>query len=185
MKNFIATLIFAGILYSVFGGSGDSPSTTREGVPSEGKSVVTKNSNTEDISSLPEDDISPYGELAEIFNFGSDGTDLQRATTLKDLKGKIVKWSLTVYDISEISDGKYRVLTDSGVEVKFSNDKAKIYYKEVSTNVVLTVNSTAGKKKLLSLKTGNKICIKGRLTGDTTIRALDIKPAVLCEDENL
>jgi hypothetical protein len=150
---------------------------------SKSSSTANKKLTPNDISSLVADDISPYGDLAEIFTLGSNATDLQRTDALKKLKGKIVKWTLTVYEVSKTSDKNYRILTASALKFKDVGDRREIYNEEVSANIYLTVNSYEGDNMLLTLKTGSKICIKGVLTGNSTLRALDIEPAILCQED--
>lgn len=142
-----------------------------------------KKSPLENLIASPVDQVSPTGELAELFNLGSDRTDLQRSEALKKLKGKVIKWNLTVYEISAVSGDKYRVQTDSGFDVKRVDEKLRLFSNEVSTEIIVTAKSESDKNKMLSFKTGNKICIKGQLTGDTTFRLLEINPAILCTSE--
>lgn len=151
---------------------------------SSSENIKLKNiSDANDLVKYKEDQISPTGELAELFNLGSDRTNLQRSEALKKLKGKVIKWNLTVYEISAGSDDKYRVQTDSGFDVKRLDEKLRLFNNEVSTEIIVTAKSESDKNKMLSFKTGDKICIKGQLNGDTTFRLLKINPAILCTSE--
>ena len=46
------------------------------------------------------DKISPSGELYQIYSLGSNYTDLQRDNMTKELKDKIVQWTLPVFVVS-------------------------------------------------------------------------------------
>ena len=60
------------------------------------------------------DKISPSGELYQIYSLGSNYTDLQRDNMTKELKDKIVQWTLPVFEVSKLSENKYKIQTDSG-----------------------------------------------------------------------
>ena len=45
---------------------------------------------------------------------GSNYTDLQRDNMTKELKDKIVQWTLPVFEVSKLSENKYKIQTDSG-----------------------------------------------------------------------
>lgn len=108
-------------------------------------------------------DLVPQGELANMFNLGSDNTDLQRENKLKEITGKIVQWQLPVYEISK-SDDEYKVQT-SGGDV-------------VGTFIYITTRNDQDKQIIEALKTGDTISFKGRIY-DTSVRYLEIKPAIL------
>ena len=104
-------------------------------------------------------------KLAPIFRFGSDYTNLQREDTLSQIKDKVIEWTIPVYEIERIKDGLYRItsIDDDGFGLV----------------IVLTTNSQDEKNLIHSLKTGSRLSIKGVLTGETTMRALDIEPAII------
>lgn len=107
--------------------------------------------------------ISPTGELAAMFNLMSDNTDLQRENKFKELKGKVVEWTLPVYEVQK--DGEvYEVQTEA--------DEA------VGAFVYITALNTQEKAEIEGLKTGSSISFKGVIS-DVTLRSLEIKPAIL------
>lgn len=127
--------------------------------------------------------ISPSGELAELFFFGTDSTDLQRQSKLAELKGSVVRWNLTVFEIQKISEKSYLVSTGADPKITDILDNPRILNQEVSTQTVISLIGPNDLNDLMSYKTGDKICIKGQLTGSTTFRHLDIKPAILCKHD--
>jgi hypothetical protein len=62
-------------------------------------------------------DLKPTGDLADIFNLNSDHTDLQRDNKENEIKGKIVDWTLTVYEVSKSGKDTYRIQTKSDVNI--------------------------------------------------------------------
>lgn len=110
-------------------------------------------------------DISPRGELAKMFNIGSQYTDLQREEMLEKLAGKMIHWELPLYEISKIDQFNYKIIT-SGRGV-------------VDCVIYLTTMTSTQNADLRELKTGDMIKIKGMLTGKTFMRSLIIKPAIL------
>ncbi len=111
--------------------------------------------------------IDPHGELADIFTLGSKYTDLQRESKEKELKNKIVDWTLPVFEVKLINkDSKiYKVQTSSQGH-------------NVGTFVRIQALDEGDENLLANLKTGDMIHFKGKITG-TSIRNLDIDPAVL------
>ena len=132
MKSIISIVIFVIVYYFFIADDKKSHNVTNVAVAE--KAPVKNKTQLYELISAKEDEISPYGELADLFNLGSDGTDLQRSEVLKGLKGKIIKWNLTVYEISKISDDKYRVHTNSGFDVKMVNDQIKVFGKDFNLN---------------------------------------------------
>lgn len=114
--------------------------------------------------------IRPDGEVAEIFSFGSNHTDLQRDQMLKNLTGKVVLWSLPVYDVEE-SNGGYRVQTKSNVGFMFGAGL-------VSAFVHINEHSPQDREFLSALKEGDVITFKGVIAG-LSMRHLVIRPAML------
>ena len=111
--------------------------------------------------------LSPTGELAGMFSLMSDHTDLQRDNKEKEITGKIVDWTLPVYEVQKKSDDRgdqYRIQTSSG--------------SSVGTFVNLWSRSESEKSRIESLKTGDLIRIKGRISG-TLMRNISIDDAVL------
>ena len=115
--------------------------------------------------SKPTLDVPPSGELAALFRLGSDHTDIQRRRKLDSLKGAHVRWALPIYEIRLESEGNYRVQT-TGDET-------------VGTIISLRTRNAQEKRLVESLKTGEVIAFDGVITGETTLRHLEIKPAIL------
>lgn len=122
------------------------------------------------VEASPELSVQPTGEIAEIFKVMSDYTDIQRSNKLKELKNKIVVWNLTVYNINK-----------AGKKYVIQTEPKGIKQEEVSTIITLTPINENQITMIESLKTGDKIKIKGILTGGSTMRALEISPAIFHE----
>lgn len=122
---------------------------------------------------LAKEDVSlqPDGELAAIFDIGSDYTDLQRDNKEKEIKGKVVVWSLPVYEVNK-SGSHYKIQTSS----KTGLVGGKPF---VGTFIELTAQGPEEEAFLANIKTGDIVTIKGKLTGDTTLRNIEIEPAIL------
>lgn len=137
--------------------------------------VVTKVSDdnaVQDLQSAPVTTLTPTGELAEIFAFGTDYTDIQRENKLKEIKGSVVAWQLPVYEVKR--DGEdYRIQTQN--PKTFGKDEAI-----VPAIITLTTMSEEDKAFIESLKTGDTISFKGKIY-DAKLRHLLIKPAYLHE----
>ncbi len=56
------------------------------------------------IATAKASDIAPDGELAKMFSFFSDATEIQRAEKERQIRGKVVQWRLPVYNVTERSD---------------------------------------------------------------------------------
>jgi hypothetical protein len=107
--------------------------------------------------------VQPTGELADIFSLMSEYTNLQRENKFKELKGNVVEWRLTVYEVSRHGDG-YKIQT-GGIG-------------EVGTFVHLKARDDTDKKRIEAMKTGDKISIRGVIK-DTFIRSFVLDPALL------
>jgi len=115
-------------------------------------------------------DLNPQGELAAIFSFGGNNTDLQRENKLKEITGKVVQWQLPVYDIKKSGNG-YRVQTQ-GTVGEFMGSPV------VGTFISITPRDDQEKQSIEAMKTGDTILFKGRIK-DSTMRHLEISPAIL------
>jgi len=104
------------------------------------------------------------GELAQLFKMGSEHTDIQRENKEKEITGKIVHWTLPVYDVKKSGKG-YRIQTKSTTSA-------------AGTFVTLIPRDDAERAQIEGLKEDNRLTVKGRITG-TTMRNIDINPAVL------
>ena len=119
----------------------------------------------EKIESAQPAKVSPTGELAELFSFGSENTDIQRDNMEKEIDGKIVQWSLPVFEVKKRDEKLYRVQTRSGSG-------------NVGTFLTLQARSSDDVAYIENLKTGSIIRFKGRIDG-VSIRNIDIDPAIL------
>ncbi len=103
--------------------------------------------------------------LASIFSIGSKYTDLQREEAEKEIKGKIVQWTLPVYEVRRISDRHYKVQTSSRTET-------------IGTFIHIRNPSPEDTSKLIKFKTGDKITVKGKIDG-VSLRNVELDPAIL------
>ncbi len=110
------------------------------------------------------------GELAKAFNLNSKFTDIQRENLLTQIKGKVVVWVVEVYEVEKKNNKKYKIQTRSGLSS--SND-------DVGTYIDLYIQNDEQSKFIEELKTGERIRIKGVLTGESILRSLVISPAIL------
>lgn len=116
-----------------------------------------------ELAAMPAAPLSPTGELAATFNMMSDSTDLQRENKLKEITGKVVEWTLPVYEV-ERDGNEYEVQTSAGGAV--------------GTSISLTPRNDQDKAVIEGLKTGSLISIKG-IIKESSMRHLVIKPAIL------
>jgi len=108
-------------------------------------------------------DISPHGELAEIFLPMSKHTDIQRENKEKEITGKVVQWELKVYEVDKLSEDKYKIQTQTDSET-------------LGTFVYVQVRNAQEKSFLESLKTDDFVTVKGKIDG---VSMRNINPAVL------
>ncbi len=114
--------------------------------------------------------LNPTGELAELFAVMSDRTDIQRDNKLAELKGKVVLFKLPVNDIRK-SGEKYKISTQSIIP--------KTTKKILSVYGEIYPRSDAEKQRLESASSGEYIQIQGRITGNTTMRKLELDPIIV------
>ncbi len=126
--------------------------------------------NRDDISAF-----TPDGELAEAFNLNSKYTDVQRENLLKKINGKAVIWVVEVYEVKKENSVLYNIQTSGGLGMNKSN---------VGTFIELTSRSQHESEFIEALKTGERIRIKGVLNGESILRSLIIKPAILWYPES-
>jgi hypothetical protein len=119
--------------------------------------------------------LSPYGELAEMFNFGSKNTDLQRENKLKEITGKVVQWQLPVYEVKSSGNG-YRIQTNTSVKLGMYGGNTP-----VGTFIKVTARNEIEKRFIEAIKTGDIVTFKG-IIKDTTMRNIEIEPAILVLD---
>lgn len=121
------------------------------------------------------DAISPQGEIAEIFSIGSDFTDLQRQLKFKEIQGKVIEWRLPVYEVKQSGDG-YTIQTSGRAKGEMFGPKY------IGTFLRITPRSEDDRRFVERIKTGDYIKVKGVIE-DVTMRNLDIKPAIIVDDE--
>jgi hypothetical protein len=108
-------------------------------------------------------ELRPDGDLRDKFTFGSEFTDVQRENTEKEITGKIVEWTLTVYEVRRSGDN-YEVSTiESG---------------KVGTDVTLHPQSDSERQRIEALKEKDVITVRGYIKG-TFMRDIAIDPAIL------
>ena len=117
-----------------------------------------------DVSKLTPSGLLPSGELARVFSFPTEYTDLQREEKEHELKGIIVQWKLPIYDISPGSSSFYRVQTLSGNGL-------------VGTFCYVKPQNEIERHFLIKLKTGDYITCKGVISG-VSMRHIEIRPAI-------
>lgn len=138
-----------------------------------GKNSGPKEDPLEVLAKTPADtSLEASGDLAALFNLNSDGTDLQRDNKLKELKDKVVVWTLPVYDVKKKGD-HYKIQTKSSINLNGRSQGPVAAWLEV---FVQTPDEDA---VIASIHTGDLLTFKGRLSGKTTMRALEISPVVL------
>jgi hypothetical protein len=100
------------------------------------------------VTKLTASGLLPSGELARMFSFLSEYTDLQREEKGRELKGVVVQWRLPVYDVSSGPGSFYRVQTSAGNG-------------GVGTFCYVKPQNEDERKFLVGLKTGGYITCKG------------------------
>jgi len=107
--------------------------------------------------------LSPPDDLVDALSFFSDSTEIQKDEVKDSFRGKLVQWTLPVWDVSKNDDG-YTIQTSSSAEVA------------IFCNV-----ETASADELAfvkDLKEGDMITCKGIVSG-YTLGNVNISPAVL------
>jgi RNA polymerase subunit RPABC4/transcription elongation factor Spt4 len=134
--------------------------------PSKEQREQRDNAQLEQLAEAPVSDISPHGELAEIFAFGSKYTDIQRENKEKEITGKVIQWKLKVYEVKKSSEDIYIIQTASDSDT-------------VGTLADISVRNAQEKSSIESLKTGDFVTVKGKIDGVSALRHITIDPAVL------
>lgn len=135
-------------------------------------------SQLEKLDQAQASELSPSGELAVMFTFGNDYTDLQRQLKLKEIQGKIVEWKLPVYNVTQ-AGGKYLITTRSSADGILPS-KTNL----VSTILTITPRDARDINVIEGLKTGDYVKVKG-VIDDVALRVLRIEPAVLVKESPL
>lgn len=122
------------------------------------------------VESSKVDNIKPIGTLYDMFSYGSTYTDIQRENMEKELIGKIIQWTLPVYEVNK-EESVYTIDTSDSI-LSFSNKNS------IETRIKLYPKNEQEMLYIEKLKTGNKITIKGKITG-VSMRVLEIDYARL------
>lgn len=112
-------------------------------------------------------DLLPHGDLANKFNLMSEHTDIQRENTEKEIIGKVVQWSLPVYEIKKIDLG-YRVQTQTQTD----------FYTAVGSIIEISPRNDQERSEIETLTEGDTISFKGYIKG-VSLRHIEISPALL------
>lgn len=167
----VIVIICVGLLYFIFssGGSGsDNPKSPIETVvptppPPDPLQV---------LSETPPSNLEPGGELYEVFRYGTDHTDVQRENKEREITGLIVQWSLPVYEVYR-KDYGYKITTSGAAGTIFD---PKLY---VSTEIHIQPRNSSEVSYIESLKTGDMITFKGKISGVGSFRYIVIDPCIL------
>lgn len=113
-------------------------------------------------------DINPNGELAELFSVLSENTDIQRDNMEKELTGKVVQWTLPVFDVNISNEKKniYRVQTSA------KNNT-------VGTLITLHARNSDEVTFIEGLIEDSLITVKGEIAGASITRSIQIENARL------
>lgn len=173
----IILLIFILLVYAVFSiDVKTSPKTTNTlHLPGNQAATQPYVSPLDRLAQAEPQAISPQGELAEIFTYGSDFTDLQRQLKFKEIQGKVVEWRLPVYEVKQSGDG-YTIQTSGQAKGDLFGPKY------IGTFLRITPRNEDDRRFVERIKTGDYIKVKGVIE-DVTMRNLDIKPAIIVDDE--
>jgi hypothetical protein len=132
--------------------------------PSKEEQTRQREQTLAQISKAKVDDISAI-DMGNLFNMMSKNTDIQREKKEKETIGKIIQWSLPVYEVKQYGDyykiqtsGKYNGVVGTFITIYPRNEQEKAYIEALKTDDILTV--------------------KGRITG-TFMRNINIEDALL------
>lgn len=109
--------------------------------------------------------LSPDGELADMFKAGSRYTDLQRQRKLQELKGRIVRWTTKVHEVSSMGAHRFRIIPEPGGPLGML--------------VHVTVLGDADERYIESLKPGDRFTFTGMFAGRELFRQLVLDPAII------
>ncbi len=132
--------------------------------PSKEERAAKQTQIISELESATAADISPQGELAKAFSFNSEYTNVQRENLENDIKGKIVQWTLPLYEVKKNDSGYTLQTSDTNNTVGVF---ARVHIREESERDYIE-----------SLKTGASITLKGKITG-TFLRNIELKPAIV------
>ena len=149
------------------------------------------------LSSEPLASISPES-LLPIFALGGKGTELQRDNALRNIQGKVVSWKLKIYEIKKLDENTVGISTLPGEDLSSLSFEESLRMlareldnpdystwilgqqknRNVGALVYLTLHANEW-SQLVNARTDDWIHIRGRLTGKSALRSLEISPAVL------
>lgn len=111
-------------------------------------------------------DILPDGKLYEMFKLNSQYTDVQRENELQNLKGRMVSWECSIYEVGKIDDKHYIVYP------KPSDGQVDLILEVV-------VRNEDEPKYIESLTTGSRFAFTGMFSGKDFMRSLILDPVIL------
>lgn len=113
--------------------------------------------------------------LCELFEFGSDNTDLQREEAVEEMLGAVVEWAVEVYEVQKSNDSTFRVLTNHCAgPSRAPRVEARLF--------VSTAEDHALVRKL---KTGSVVQIRGRIAGVDGLRFIELDPSAIATGTTL
>lgn len=111
-------------------------------------------------------DILPDGKLYEMFKLNSQYTDVQRENELQNLKGRMVSWECSIYEVGKIDDKHYIVYPKPSDE-------------QVDLILEVVVRNEDEAKYIESLTTGSRFAFTGMFSGKDFMRSLILDPVIL------
>lgn len=116
-----------------------------------------------DIEKASPANLTPSGEIAAMFSMMSKNTDIQRENKEKEIIGKIVQWTLPVYEVRVTNEEKgiYKIQTSGSGNT-------------VGTFLEVHARDAGERSKIEALVTGSRVTVKGKITG-TSMRNIQIE----------
>ena len=159
----IIIIVGVSVLGAIFGPSKEDQAKTK---------ADAKNAIIEQLSNAKPSALQPDGEIGDMFRGTSDYTKIQVEKKAEEIKGSIVEWELPVAEISEASDGRYKIQLRSKGSGKNSVIGGFVY---------VTPKNDADVKRIEALKEDNYIKIRGILKDIGTFLGASIDPAILVD----
>lgn len=172
MKKFLIIVAILGVV-----GIGGCVAVTTLFVGGAANAVVEASKEREEalkakIASLADEsqvsELSPSGELAQIYMLGSETTDLARDAKTEEILGKVVEWTLPVYDISKVGDF---------IRINTKGNNGDL----VDTYVNIAPQSDSDNQYLLGLKEDDQVTFRGYIDS-VSMRTINIEPAIIITD---
>ena len=122
-----------------------------------------------DIEKASPANLTPSGEIAAMFSMMSKNTDIQRENKEKEIIGKIVQWTLPVYEVrvTNAEKGIYKIQTSGSGNT-------------VGAFLEVHARDANERSKIEALVTGSRVTVKGKITG-TSMRNIQIELARLVD----